>query len=186
MKRMAALAVLAGAVALMAVAGVAFAADIECERGGLGGVPCVGTDGPDRLFGSNVYNSMQGLGDDDLLYGRGGPDLMIGDSAGQSASATDGNDRLYGNLGRDDLYGGGGSDLLKGGDESDYIDAAEVPRNSSLDTEDTVIGGGGADRIVALDFNFDAVDCGAGFDQVKYDAGLDEISANCEIRSTED
>jgi Ca2+-binding RTX toxin-like protein len=186
MERVAALAVLAGALALMAVAGVAFAADIECQRGGQGGVPCLGTDGPDRLFGSNVYNSMQGLGDDDLLYGRGGPDYMSGDGGGQSTGATDGDDRLYGNLGRDDLYGKGGSDLLKGGADHDYIDAAEIPRNSGLGTEDTVIGGGGADRIVALDFNFDAVDCGAGFDSVTYDAGLDEISANCERQIAED
>ena len=185
MKRMAALAFLAGAVALMAVAGVAFAADIECEPSGPDGVPCLGTDGPDRLFGSDVFNRMEGLGDDDLLYGRGGPDLMIGDGAGQSTSATDGDDRLYGNLGRDDLYGKGGSDLLKGGPKSDYIDAAEFPRNSSLGTEDTVIGDGGPDQIVALDFNFDAVDCGAGIDSVTYDPGLDEISANCEIQITD-
>jgi len=186
MKRMAVLFVLAGAVALMMVTGVAFAETFKCHRGGRGGETCVGTDGPDRLFGSNVHNSMYGMGDDDMLQGREGPDFLSGDGGGQSTSPTDGDDRLYGNIGRDDLYGKGGSDLLKGGADSDYIDAAEFPRNSSLGTEDTVIGDGGDDQIVALDFNFDAVDCGPGLDRVTYDAGLDEISANCEFRSTED
>lgn len=183
MKRMAALFVLVGAVTLMVAAGVAFAATIKCHRGGPQGTTCVGTDGPDRLFGSNVYNEMIARGDDDLLYGRDGPDSMQGDESGGSTSPTDGDDQLYGNYGRDNLQGDGGSDLLKGGADNDYIDAAEFPRTSSLGSEDTVIGDGGDDEIVAYDFHPDTIDCGNGFDRVvSYDAGLDELSENCEIQ----
>jgi Ca2+-binding RTX toxin-like protein len=184
MKRMAALFVLAGAVALLVAAGVAFAETIKCHRGGPKGEVCVGTDGPDRLFGSSVYNEMIARGGDDLLYGREGPDKMQGDESGQSTSPTDGDDQIYGNHGRDTLQGDGGSDLLKGGADDDYIDAAEFPRTSSPGSEDTVMGDGGDDEIVVYDFHPDAIDCGTGFDRVvSYDVGLDDLSENCEIQS---
>ena len=177
MKRMATLFVLAGMVALVVAAGAAFAATvINCQVS----VPCLGTDGPDELYGTAKYDRMEASQGDDLLYGRRGPDLLMGDDSGQPTSPTDGNDQLYGNRGRDDLYGDGGSDLLNGGHGNDYIDAAEYPLTSSIGSEDTVIAGGGDDDVSAYDWHFDTIDCGDGSDRVTYDAGLDEISENCE------
>ena len=177
MKRMATLFVLAGMVALVVAAGAAFAATvINCQVS----VPCLGTDGPDELYGTAKYDRMEASQGDDLLYGRRGPDLLMGDDGGQPTSPNDGNDKLYGNRGRDDLYGDGGSDQLNGGHGNDYIDAAEYPRTTSIGSEDTVIAGGEDDDVSAYDWHFDTIDCGDGSDRVTYDAGLDELSENCE------
>ena len=63
MKRRAALFVLAGTVALVVAAGVALAATVKCQ-GGMTTL-CVGTDGPDTLYGTYKRDGMDaGQGDE--------------------------------------------------------------------------------------------------------------------------
>jgi Ca2+-binding RTX toxin-like protein len=179
MKRRAALFALAGALALVVAAGVAFAATVQCQVG----VPCVGTDGPDELYGTDRRDDIHAMEGDDLLRGFKGRDLLRGDSNHLPDDPPDGNDRLYGNERGDHLKGYGGSDLLKGGGGDDDIDALD-PRVGGNPGEDTVFGGGGADEIDAYDWHFDTIDCGDGLEDrvVSYDAGLDEIK-NCEFQN---
>jgi Ca2+-binding RTX toxin-like protein len=161
--------------ALILAAGVAWAATVNCQVG----EPCVGTDDPDRLNGTNKSDDMFARQDDDLLRGLSGADSMFGDHPPVQDSTTDGDDELFGNEGKDTLAGLGGSDLLRGGAQADRIEAREASENPG---EDTVGGGGGKDVIFAHDNEFDAINCGANVDEVTFDEGLDELAANCENR----
>ena len=158
MKRRAALFVLVGAVALVVAAGVAFAATVKCQ-GGMTTL-CVGTDGPDTLYGTAMADAMNARQGDDLLLGRRGADHMLGDTSTGQQDTIDGNDQLYGNRGKDWLLGYGGSDLLNGGHANDEIYAQDISTGNP--GEDTVIGGGGNDSISAKDGLFDSIDCGDG------------------------
>jgi len=180
MKRRVALLVLAGAVALVVTAGVAFAATIQCQVG----LVCVGTDGPDKLLGTDSPDEMHALEGDDVLRGLSGRDRLIGDSGDLPDDPPDGNDQLYGNRGRDFLSGKGGSDLLKGNGGIDEIDAHDNFNLVTNPGEDTVFGGFGDDDITRAEDGFkDTIDCGEGSQDrvLGYDEGLDEVSSNCEI-----
>jgi hypothetical protein len=160
---------------LVVLAGVAWAANVNCQVG----VPCVGTNDPDRLNGTNKEDDMFARQDDDLLRGRSGFDVMFGDHPPVQDTTTDGDDELFGNNGPDGLAGLGGSDLLKGGGMADRIEAREASENPG---EDTVGGGGGKDIIFAQDNEFDTINCGANVDEVTFDKGLDRVATNCEKR----
>lgn len=159
---------------LVVTAGVAWAATVNCQVG----VPCVGTDDPDRLNGTNKPDDMFARQDGDLLRGLSGADILFGDHPPVQNTTTDGNDELFGNDGEDTLAGLGGSDLLKGGGQADRIEAREASENPGEDT----VGGGGKDVIFAHDNEFDTINCGANVDEVIFDKGLDEVAANCEKR----
>jgi hypothetical protein len=161
--------------ALILAAGVAWAATVNCQVG----VPCVGTDDPDRLNGTNKPDDMHARQDGDLLRGLSGADLMLGDRPNVQDTTTDGDDELFGNNGEDTLGSLGGSDLLRGGGSADRIEAREASENPG---EDTVGGGGGKDVIFAHDNEFDTINCGRNVDEVIFDKGLDEVAANCENR----
>ena len=160
---------------LVVLAGVAWAANVNCQVG----EPCVGTNDPDRLNGTNKEDDMFARQDDDLLRGRSGFDVMFGDHPPVQDTTTDGDDELFGNNGPDTLAGLGGSDLLKGAGMADRINAIEASENPG---EDTVGGGGGKDVIFAQDNEFDTINCGANVDEVTFDKGLDRVAANCEKR----
>jgi hypothetical protein len=160
---------------LVVLAGVAWAANVNCQVG----EPCVGTNDPDRLNGTNKEDDMFARQDDDLLRGRSGFDVMFGDHPPVQDTTTDGDDELFGNNGPDTLAGLGGSDLLKGGGMADRIEAIEASENPG---EDTVGGGGGKDVIFAQDNEFDTINCGHNVDEVTFDKGLDRVAANCENR----
>jgi hypothetical protein len=160
---------------LVVAAGVAWAATVNCKVG----EPCVGTDDPDRLNGTNKPDDMHARQDDDLLRGLSGADILFGDRPNVQDTTTDGDDELFGNDGEDTLSGLGGSDLLRGGGQADRIEAREASENPG---EDTVGGGGGKDVILAHDNEFDTINCGANVDEVIFDKGLDRVAANCENR----
>src|SRR5918994_3281272 len=162
------------ALTLLMIAGVAWAATVQCRVN----YPCVGTDEPDKLIGTNQADSMDGKGDGDVLLGGRGADSMEGDSFNFGAGTpADGNDKVYGNAGSDLMWGGGGSDLLRGGNGGEpQIDAREPQNNPG---EDTVTGDGGDDFIVALDSFKDTIDCGDGEeDIVLFDDGIDVVADN--------
>ena len=161
--------------ALILAAGVAWAANVNCQVG----EPCVGTDDPDRLNGTNKPDDMHARQYGDLLRGLSGADLMLGDRPNVQDTSTDGDDELFGNNGEDTMGGLGGSDLLKGAGSADRIEARESSENPG---QDTVGGGGGKDVMFAPDNEFDTINCGANVDEVIFDKGLDEVAANCENR----
>jgi Ca2+-binding RTX toxin-like protein len=70
------------------------------------GVPFVGADGADTIFGSSKGDEVSGQNSNDRLWGRQGDDLLRGGV---------GNDRLFGQGGNDELMGNSGGELLDGG-----------------------------------------------------------------------
>jgi hypothetical protein len=177
MKRIMVAMTLMGA-ALLLVAGVAWAATVDCKVG----VFCEGTDEPDELIGTNKADVMGGLQDDDRLVGFRSADEMYGDNpeAGRDDTSTDGDDELIGYRGHDTLLGFGGSDYLRGGRGDDLIEATEESDNPG---EDTVRGSRGQDFIVAVDGFKDKIFCGRGDeDEVFFDKGLDVVADNCELQ----
>ena len=177
MKRIMVAMTLMGA-ALLLVAGVAWAATVNCQVG----VFCKGTDEPDELIGTNNRDVMGGLQDDDRLVGFMRADEMYGDNpeAGRDDTTTDGDDELIGYRGDDTLLGFGGSDYLRGGRGDDHIDATEESDNPG---EDTVRGSRGQDFIGAVDGFKDIIFCGRGDeDEVFFDEGLDVVADNCELQ----
>jgi Ca2+-binding RTX toxin-like protein len=161
--------VAAMAAALVATSGVAWAAVVQCPPTEF--ETCLGTEGPDAIIGTDDYNNIHAQGGDDVAYGGGG---YADDIYGMA-----GNDTLSGGPGVDYLSGSSGNDTLYGDAGEDYIDAREHGGTGI----DMVSGGGGNDEIDANDGQVDFVSCGAGADTVRFEAGIDFVSPDCENRN---
>jgi RTX calcium-binding nonapeptide repeat (4 copies) len=79
----------------------------------LGGAECLGTGGPDTMYGTARHDLMRGLGGDDEMFGREGPDRTV-------------EHRFVGGL-----YGGPGSDVLHGGEDGTGLSAIAAPTASA-------------------------------------------------------
>lgn len=93
-----------GSVLLVAFAGVALAANIQCQGG-----PCVGTEQNDRITGSQLDDEIEALGGRDIVTGRMGDDFVAGDAGGDEITGGDGADALNGDRGPDEIGGGPGT-----------------------------------------------------------------------------
>jgi Ca2+-binding RTX toxin-like protein len=178
MRRRAALLLSTMGLAMLLVAGAAYALDIQCEPGSNNaGNECLGTDARDIMDGTPENDDIRGLGGSDVVRGLGGVDALEGDDQELVSPRRQGDDEVFGG-GGDDLIGSNGSDLLSGGPGADFIEALEV---SSKEGIDTVKGGKGNDKVSANDGQKDVIDCGDDRDTVEFDAGLDALK-NCEIK----
>jgi hypothetical protein len=70
----------------------------------------VGTEGKDKLKGTNAVDGMLGLGGKDTLAGRGGKDGLCGGGGKDKLKGGGGRDRMKGQGGKDTCVGGGGTD----------------------------------------------------------------------------
>jgi Ca2+-binding RTX toxin-like protein len=153
------------ALALSVAAGVALAQTFG-DQGGQGVTKtcrtnCSGTQYPDTLKGTNIDNTIKGLGTQesrtwgDLIQGHGGEDTLDGDQGG---------DRVEGGNGADTVNGDAGNDAVIGGTGKDHINT-----------------GSGSDSITAGDGYKDVINCGTSVNDelVSYDRGLD-VFVNCE------
>jgi hypothetical protein len=171
-KRRAALLLSTMGLAMLLVAGAAYALDIQCEFSEV--TPCLGTEEPDFMTGTEGLDHIVGLDDDDEIHGLAASDRLTGDGN----FTVPGDDELFGGPGFDTLFGGAGSDLLAGGKDGDQISADFLFNDGT----DTVKGGSGNDMVRAAEGAKDIIDCGRGSrDRVEFDAGLDKVK-NCEIK----
>jgi CSLREA domain-containing protein len=139
-------------------------------RCGMAGVTC-GTDGPDKLKGSEVYG---GDGNDvcvgtvgpDILFCGGGSDVIRGKQGSDFLRSTSGSDRIVGGGGNDRIKGGGGDDFLRGGKGNDRA------RGGAGD--DSVRGRSGNDRLVGGEGN-DLVVGNSGDDYLRGSNGDDTL-----------
>ena len=120
-----------------------------------------GGKGNDLLIGGDGHDLLKGGKDDDILDGGDGHDLLKGGKGNDLLIGGDGNDLLKGGKDDDTLEGGMGSDTLRGGKGNDLLisrsdagepeigqetDATKVyPDQIITETDDTLIGGKGAD-----------------------------------------
>jgi Ca2+-binding RTX toxin-like protein len=75
----------------------------------------VGTEGNDRLRGTNGADVIVGLGGNDKIDGKKGDDFICGGAGDDELRGHLGNDHLDGGLGTNSLNGGGGQDACRSG-----------------------------------------------------------------------
>ncbi len=123
-----------------------------------------GHDGANTLRGTDLDNSLFGLGGADTLYGQDGDDHLDGGAEGDTVYGGDGADTVLGGDGDDQLYGEIGDDYLDGGADTDTIYGG--------DGADTLLGGGGSDQLYGEDGD-DILDGGTGVDTATGGIGND-------------
>ncbi|HEU4493877.1 MAG TPA: calcium-binding protein [Rubrobacteraceae bacterium] len=112
--------VVAMAMALLMVSGVAIARTVYCDGG-----KCRGTNTRDTMYGTegrDIINSLEGA---DLARGKGGADTLKGDGGKDRLSGGKGNDVVYGSDDDDRVAGNSGFDALSGGNADDLILAVD-------------------------------------------------------------
>lgn len=156
----------------LAVAGIAWAADLT------------GTTGRDHIKGTQSADTINALAGNDEVHARGGGDTVNGGPGRDEERGGKGKDTLNGDDGRDNLDGGKDDDTLNGGADDDKL---KDRRGAN-----TFNGDEGDDRIDARDRghergrtgSIDTVDCGPGEDEARVDAN-DKV-VNCEhVRTRE-
>jgi Ca2+-binding RTX toxin-like protein len=184
--------------------------DARCKKPGFGrDFAIVGTNGPDRITGTNHADRIFSFGGNDRvdggraadcidggkgkdqLDGGAGSDLVIGGSARDILNGGTKNDRLYGGSGHDVLNGGSGNDRmwgesgrdkLAGGTGNDTIwGGSERDYIQPGPGRDRVFGQSGPDFInVANGGPAATVDCGSGRDKVRFNRNERHKLKGCE------
>ena len=72
----------------------------------------MGTNGPDRLIGTDAKNEIRALRGPDYVAGKPSADDLYGNRGKDEVRAGNGRDRVFGGRGLDELYGGGGNDTM--------------------------------------------------------------------------
>jgi hypothetical protein len=166
-----------------------------------------GTNGPDRLFGTDADDGLVGHAGNDKMFGRGDRDCLLGQKGQDKLNGDDGDDFEVGAQGRDHVSGEAGSDDLRGGTAADLVDGdagSDMERggpggdilrggpgrdvlngNSGGDSilgaagNDVLRGGGGNDLIDSR-AGRDKVFCGPGHDAVYLHGHRPKTLKNCE------
>jgi Ca2+-binding RTX toxin-like protein len=90
------------------------------------GNPCVGTSGPDMIYGTEFSDEISALGGNDKIIPYAGDDRVL---------AGDGNDEVRHSVGSDYIEGGTGADTLRGGFGIDTI-YGNTPQSQGVDASD--------------------------------------------------
>ena len=131
---------------VLVLGGAALAATKTCSNN-----PCFGTNGPDRLIGTDAKNEIRGFRGPDYIAGKPHADGLYGNRGRDEVRAGNGRDLVFGGRGEDDLYGGGGNDTMNARDAyKDNVncglgtDTAYVHRHDRVnaDCENVFVGGG--------------------------------------------
>jgi hypothetical protein len=155
---------------VMAISGAALAATKTCSTN-----PCVGTNGPDRLRGTDARNEIRGLRGPDYIAGKPHADDLYGNRGRDEVRAGNGRDRVFSGRGQDAIYGGGGNDTMNSRDgyKDDVncgigIDTAYVDRIDRVNEEDCenifVAGGDPVPNPVVVDEVYGNGELGPGVD----------------------
>ena len=99
----------------------------------------VGTEGNDRIVGTDRIDIIVGLGGDDVIIGLGAPDIICGGDGRDRISGNAGNDWIDGGDGRDVIWGRRGNDFINAGNQSDRVNGGAG--------NDDIRGGGGGDLL---------------------------------------
>lgn len=110
-----------------------------------------GTDGSDRIVGTQANDTIWAGRNNDTVQGLGGNDRLFGGPGHDVIYGGDGNDRIEGGIGYDHLFGGAGDDTILGNESPDML-----------------MGGAGDDHLLG----------GQGDDQLRGNAGADILRGN--------
>jgi Ca2+-binding RTX toxin-like protein len=144
-----------------------------------------GTDGNDRIKGSQQDDTINALAGDDRVRGRAGNDVIDGGAGADRLFGNAGDDTLLGHAGPDRLHGGRGNDTLEG-DTPNAGDRVSRDRLFGGQGDDTLTGGDGRDRLhggpgndkAAGNGGRDLMSGGFGDDEQHGGPGDDRIFAN--------
>ncbi|MEH2461855.1 DUF4214 domain-containing protein [Nostoc sp.] len=117
-----------------------------------------GEDGSDELRGNDGNDELRGGGNDDKLWGGGNDDKLWGEDGNDELRGDDGNDELNGGNNDDKIWGGGNDDKLwgeQGNDQLNGDDGNDILNGYGFSDyeQDTLNGGGNADRFILGDAN---------------------------------
>src|SRR5215213_9610858 len=140
---------------MLVLSGAALAVTKTCSTN-----PCVGTNGPDRLKGTDAKNEISGLRGPDYITGKQSADELHGNRGQDEVRAGNGRDRVFGGRGKDELYGGGSNDTMNARDDyKDNVncglgtDTAYVDKRDRVneDCENVFVAGGGLEPNPVVD-----------------------------------
>lgn len=166
----------------------------ECNLVSFTGNPIFGTEGNDRLRGTNGNDLIFGFEGNDTINSSNGNDCVVGGPGNDTVNNSNGNDIVFGNEGNDRLNGGNGNDRMIGGPGNDTIDSGNgddmVTGNEGNDIvkagngKDNVQGNEGNDDLTGNNGN-DLLDGGADIDKATGNLGTDtciaETKSSCEL-----
>jgi Ca2+-binding RTX toxin-like protein len=117
--------IVAAAVALLLVSGIAVALTFTCNQN-----KCRGTNGNDTIYGTRVGNSIHSLEGADLVRGNGGRDRLSGDGGNDRLNAGNGDDRVEAADGNIDAIscGSGRHDIVIFDRRLDSVTRCEIKR----------------------------------------------------------
>jgi Ca2+-binding RTX toxin-like protein len=147
---------------------------------------------PDRLWGGNGPDTLNGGDGNDQLAGGNGADVARGNAGDDTMFGGAGDDQQWGGAGNDTIFAGRGRDVSYGEDGDDNLWAlAHRDRHGRHDMlGDTLNGGPGNDTFHTRDGERDVVDCGPGVDtalldfkDVIADATPQNPNGSCEVVS---
>ena len=195
MRKRAVLLLVAMAAALAVGSGVAYAASIGCDDAGDRDPDfrqCLGTPDRDSIRGKSYRDRIWALAGNDHVVSFDGNDVVYLAEGNDHVDASGRNDTVYGGPDGDggpaglpfadfddvtNLQGSYRHDTVYGQGGPDNIDAATLDIGASFDRS---FGGGGNDRILAVDGNQDLVHCGGGTaDVARIDQRID-TAKKCE------
>lgn len=134
-----------------------------------------GTEGKDKMKGTNADDIINGLGNHDEIKGGNGNDTLSGAAGNDKLYGANGDDLLDGGDGNDYLNGGNGNDILLGGEGKDSLYGANG--DDSIDGgagNDKLFGGNGNNTLMGGDGN-DYIEGGKHSDDIDGGAGNDTI-----------
>ncbi len=119
------------ALGVMLLGGVALAVNKTCTTN-----LCKGTNGPDRLTGTDAKNQIYGFGGPDYINGKAAADQLYGGRGGDTVYGKDGRDYINGGRVSDKLFGGRGNDTISAQDGyKDYIDCGPGDDTANVDAD---------------------------------------------------
>ena len=136
----------------------------------------VGTEGNDKLTGTDGPDVIVGSGGNDIIKGQGGNDVLCGGDGNDTIDGQGGDDTIDGGAGNDDLRGQGGDDEIEGGTGNDRI--------RGEGGEDTLSGGDGDDSLLG-EGGDDVLDGGAGHDSLNGGGHNDSCTTGEVLRDCE-
>ncbi|MEL6407558.1 MAG: calcium-binding protein [Chloroflexota bacterium] len=140
----------------------------DYDLDGACGLEIYGTDGRDRIYGSDGDDIIIGFDGNDNITSGDGDDIVVGGDGNDRINTGDGNDIVDAGDGNDRVTTGNGDDVVNAGDGNDRVNAGRG--------DDTVNAGDGDDRINAGSGD-DTVNAGDGDDRVNAGNGDDVVNA---------
>ncbi|MGD1900095.1 MAG: DVUA0089 family protein [Phormidesmis sp.] len=138
--------------------------------------PNGGTDGSDRLTGTDGDDTIDALAENDFVEGGLGNDTINGGSENDELFGGEGDDTISGDSEDDQLFGDAGNDILMGGSEDDVLFGGAGQDILAGGSENDQLSGEGDRDVLIGDMGNDVLSGGAGDDVLMGVTGRDTLT----------